>query len=170
MVGLANRTHPPGRAQPIARHRGTRTGCSSSSSSSPSRAGASPGGLLVGAASACARSTAIGRHRRRDRRAATSTAEVERADDRTEVGRLGAALNTMLGRIDEAFDERDATEATLRDSEERMRRFVADVSHELRTPLAAVQAYTELFDRGADHHPTTCERALRGIDVRDRCG
>ena len=31
-----------------------------------------------------------------------------------------------------------------------MRRFVADASHELRTPLAAVAAYAELFERGAD--------------------
>ena len=46
--------------------------------------------------------------------------------------------------------ERDATERDLRASEERMRHFVADASHELRTPLAAVSAYAELFERGAD--------------------
>jgi len=83
----------------------------------------------------------------------------------TEVGRLASALNTMLGRIRGAFEERDANEAALRSSEERMRRFVADVSHELRTPLAAVKAYTELFDRGLRNHPDDLERALRGIDI-----
>ena len=87
-------------------------------------------------------------------------------DDRpTEIGRLSAALNTMLGTIRRAFGERDATEAALRESEERMRRFVADVSHELRTPLAAVSAYTELFDRGARDRPNDLARAMHGINV-----
>lgn len=87
-------------------------------------------------------------------------------DDRpTEIGRLSAALNTMLGTIRRAFSERDAKEAALRNSEERMRRFVADVSHELRTPLAAVSAYTELFDRGARDRPEDLARAMRGINV-----
>ncbi len=87
------------------------------------------------------------------------------ADRPTEVGRLASALNTMLGRIRTAFAERDTTEAALRTSEERMRRFVADVSHELRTPLAAVSAYSELFDRGARDHPADLERAMRGINL-----
>ncbi len=85
------------------------------------------------------------------------------ADSGTEVGRVATALNTMLDRIRDAFDSRDATEAELRASEERMRRFVADVSHELRTPLAAVTAYTELFDRGARNHPEDLDRAMHGI-------
>jgi two-component system OmpR family sensor kinase len=55
------------------------------------------------------------------------TQRVERAEDRTEVGRLGLALNTMLGQIESAFKARAA-------SEEKLRRFVADASHELRTP------------------------------------
>jgi two-component system OmpR family sensor kinase len=53
-------------------------------------------------------------------------------DSRTEAGRLGEALNTMLGRIEDAFRERAA-------SEHRLRRFVADASHELRTPLTSVR-------------------------------
>ena len=85
------------------------------------------------------------------------------ADDRTEVGRLAAAMNTMLDRIHESFDERDATEAALRESQQRMRRFVADVSHELRTPLAAVTAYAELFERGARTRPDDVDRAIHGI-------
>jgi two-component system OmpR family sensor kinase len=85
------------------------------------------------------------------------------ADMGTEVGRVATALNTMLDRIRDAFDQRDTTEAELRGSEARMRRFVADVSHELRTPLAAVSAYAELFERGARDHPDDLERALRGI-------
>jgi two-component system OmpR family sensor kinase len=74
---------------------------------------------------------------------------VERAESRTEVGRLGLALNTMLDRIES--------------SDRRLRRFVADASHELRTPLAAVSAYAELFHRGADKRPDDLERAMTGI-------
>jgi two-component system OmpR family sensor kinase len=87
------------------------------------------------------------------------------ADRPTEVGRLAAALNTMLGRIRGAFAERDAKERALEASEAKMRRFVADVSHELRTPLAAVTAYTELYERGARDRPEDLERALRGISL-----
>jgi two-component system OmpR family sensor kinase len=64
----------------------------------------------------------------------------------TEVGRLGAALNTMLGNIEAAFAARSA-------SEERLRRFLADASHELRTPLTSIRGYAEMFDRGAREHP-----------------
>jgi two-component system, OmpR family, sensor kinase len=81
---------------------------------------------------------------------------VERADDRTEVGRLGLALNAMLAQIETAFAAREA-------SERKLRRFVADASHELRTPLAAVRAYAELFRRGADRRPDDLERAMTGI-------
>jgi two-component system OmpR family sensor kinase len=84
------------------------------------------------------------------------TQRVERAEDRTEVGRLGLALNTMLGQIESAFKARAA-------SEEKLRRFVADASHELRTPLAAVRAYADLFKRGADKRPEDLERAMTGI-------
>ncbi len=82
---------------------------------------------------------------------------VEPADDRTEVGRLGIALNAMLERIEAAFAERQA-------SEERLRRFVADASHELRTPLTSVQGYAELFRRGAADDPEALRTAMRRIE------
>jgi two-component system OmpR family sensor kinase len=81
---------------------------------------------------------------------------VERAEPRTEVGRLGLALNAMLGRIEEAFRAQSA-------SERKLRRFVADASHELRTPLSAVRAYAELFGRGAEHRPDDLARSMAGI-------
>lgn len=81
----------------------------------------------------------------------------------TEVGEVARALNTMLGRIEGAFSERDATEAELRRSEEHLRRFVADASHELRTPLAAVTAYAEMSDRVAREHPEDLGRVMGGI-------
>jgi two-component system OmpR family sensor kinase len=86
---------------------------------------------------------------------------VEDVDPRTEVGRLGVALNTMLSRIEEAFAEKEASEA-------RLRRFVADASHELRTPLASVRAYAELFERGAKEHPDDLARAMAGIERESR--
>jgi two-component system OmpR family sensor kinase len=81
---------------------------------------------------------------------------VERSESHTEVGRLGLALNAMLGQIESAFRAKDA-------SERKLRRFVADASHELRTPLAAVRAYAELFTRGADRRPADLARAMDGI-------
>jgi two-component system OmpR family sensor kinase len=82
---------------------------------------------------------------------------VEPADHRTEVGQLGTALNTMLGRIETSFEEQRASEA-------RLRRFVADASHELRTPLTSIRGYAELFRRGAAGRPEDLERAMRRIE------
>jgi two-component system OmpR family sensor kinase len=79
----------------------------------------------------------------------------------TEIGRLGGALNAMLGQIEDAFAERSASEA-------RLRRFISDASHELRTPIAAVSAYAELFDRGARDRPADLERSMTGIQRETR--
>jgi two-component system OmpR family sensor kinase len=81
----------------------------------------------------------------------------------TEVGRLAAAINTMLDRLHDAFLQRERDVEALRASEARMRRFVADASHELRTPLAATAAYAELFERGARDRPEDLARAMAGI-------
>lgn len=69
--------------------------------------------------------------------------------ERTEVGRLATALNSMLEQIETAFTERRASEASARASEDRMRRFVADASHELRTPLTSIRGFAELYRQGA---------------------
>ena len=61
---------------------------------------------------------------------------------RSEVGRLGAALNGMLARIETGLHEREA-------GQEQMRRVFADASHELRTPLASLRANAELYQQGA---------------------
>ena len=47
-----------------------------------------------------------------------------------ELGRLGAVLNAMLGRLQGAFEQ--------------LRRFTADASHELRTPLTAIRSVGEV--------------------------
>ncbi|MBN1530805.1 MAG: HAMP domain-containing histidine kinase [Thermoleophilaceae bacterium] len=82
---------------------------------------------------------------------------VEPAEERTEVGRLGLALNGMLDRLDEAFRQREA-------SESRLRRFLADVSHELRTPLASIRGYAELFRLGAASDAEETAKAMRRIE------
>ncbi|HEX5225735.1 MAG TPA: HAMP domain-containing sensor histidine kinase, partial [Solirubrobacteraceae bacterium] len=82
---------------------------------------------------------------------------VSPTDERTEVGRLGLALNGMLDRLERAFAER-------RDSEDKLRRFLADASHELRTPLASIRGYAELFRMGATSEPHELELAMRRIE------
>jgi two-component system, OmpR family, sensor kinase len=78
-------------------------------------------------------------------------------DTRTEVGRVGAALNRMLGHIADALAIRHA-------SETRVRQFVADASHELRTPLAAIRGYAELARRGPDTMPSDVAHALGRVE------
>jgi len=84
------------------------------------------------------------------------TARVAESDDSTEVGRLGAAINTMLDRIQQAFGAR------LR-SEHKVREFAADASHELRTPLTTIRGYAELYRQGA-LGPDQLPSAMRRIE------
>ena len=70
------------------------------------------------------------------------SARLPAAKPDTEVGRLTTALNTMLGRIEQSF-------AVKVESENKLRRFVADASHELRTPLTAIRGFAELHRQGA---------------------
>ncbi|MGH9292090.1 MAG: sensor histidine kinase [Acidimicrobiales bacterium] len=85
------------------------------------------------------------------------TRRVTPTDERTEVGQLGAALNVMLERIEEAFEEKES-------SEQQLRRFVADASHELRTPLTSIRGYAELFRSRLAERPDDLAAALRRIE------
>lgn len=83
---------------------------------------------------------------------------VSPASPRTEIGRLGLALNAMLAQIEEAFEERAQ-------SENRLRRFLADASHELRTPLTSIRGYAELLRRRRELTKGESETAHRRIEA-----
>ncbi|PZE68188.1 cell wall metabolism sensor histidine kinase WalK [Curtobacterium sp. MCBD17_021] len=78
-------------------------------------------------------------------------------DPETEVGRVGAAFNRMLGHIAGAMQARER-------SEQKVRQFVADASHELRTPLASVRGYAELTRRMGGDLPPDVVYAMSRIE------
>jgi len=88
----------------------------------------------------------------------TERVPAAQADDDTEIGRVGASLNTLLDHVGSALDARQR-------NEERMRRFVADASHELRTPLASIRGYSELSLRDPALSDNT-ESALERIQAQ----
>ncbi|CAM3627268.1 HAMP domain-containing sensor histidine kinase [Nocardiopsis rhodophaea] len=70
------------------------------------------------------------------------SARMPGSESSSEAGRLAGAINTMLRRLEHAFDAQRA-------SEQRVRAFAADASHELRTPLTTILGYSELYRQGA---------------------
>jgi two-component system OmpR family sensor kinase len=86
------------------------------------------------------------------------TDRVSPHDPRTEVGRLGTALNGMLTRIETSVAEREV-------SQELTRQFFADASHELRTPLASLRANAELYQQGALTSRPQVDEAMRRITL-----
>lgn len=79
------------------------------------------------------------------------------ANDDTEVGKVGAAINLMLGHVASALSSRQ-------ESERKVRQFVADASHELRTPLAAIRGYAELTRRGRHELPDDVVHAIGRVE------
>jgi len=77
-------------------------------------------------------------------------------DERTEVGQVGSALNTLLAHVESSLHARH-------ESEQQVRQFVADASHELRTPLTTIAGYTELARRRPDD-PATAKTALAKVE------
>jgi two-component system OmpR family sensor kinase len=89
--------------------------------------------------------------------AADLSPRVTDADPHTEAGRLGAALNTMLGRIELAVAEQAA-------SEQRLRQLLGDAAHELRTPLTSIQGFAELYRRGGTPPGPALDEAMGRIE------
>lgn len=82
-------------------------------------------------------------------------------DPATEVGKVGSALNRMLGHVEAALTARH-------ESETQVRRFVADASHELRTPLASIRGYAELVQRLPGDLPEDAVRAMGRVESEAR--
>ena len=82
------------------------------------------------------------------------TDRVTAHDPRSEVGRLGAALNDMLARLET--------------SQQQMRQFFADASHELRTPLASLRANAQLSQQGALRSPDEVDEVMDRVVVETR--
>ncbi len=111
------------------------------------------GALLVGAASFFIAGTAIDPIKR------LTTAMTEIGSDQLnrrisstrtdEVGKLAAAFNAMLARLEEAFA--------------RERQFIADASHELRTPLTVINANAQLLKRWGNDEPAVRSESLDAI-------
>ncbi|MER6974057.1 ATP-binding protein [Nocardioides sp. NPDC000445] len=72
-------------------------------------------------------------------------------DEDTEVGQVGAALNSLLDHVETSLAERHR-------SEQQVRQFVADASHELRTPLTTIRGYTELAQQRPEAVPTALSK------------
>jgi signal transduction histidine kinase len=98
-------------------------------------------------------------------RRVTTTAEEIAAGDlgrrtnvrsQDEVGRLGSAFDLMIERLEEAFSR-------VTESEQRMRRFLADASHELRTPLTALRGTSQVLLRAPDPSGPEVVAAVEGI-------
>jgi two-component system OmpR family sensor kinase len=86
---------------------------------------------------------------------------VEPAQEGTEVGRLGLAINAMLAQLEASFAERDR-------NEQRLRHFVSDASHELRTPLTSMRGYAELLRRNPVMSEEDVMLATRRIEEETR--
>lgn len=75
-----------------------------------------------------------------------------------EIGSLTVAYNDAAASVASAMDER-------RETEERMRQFVADAGHELRTPLTVIGGYIDVLRRGAITEPTIARQILGTMSI-----
>ncbi|HUW65902.1 MAG TPA: ATP-binding protein [Spirochaetia bacterium] len=73
-----------------------------------------------------------------------------------EIDRLAESFNGMLERLEGSFEAE-------RQTQEQMRRFIADASHELRTPLTSIRGFLEVLLRGAVNQPDQLHKALTSM-------
>ena len=92
---------------------------------------------------------------------------IDHASGKTEVGRLAEALDMMLASIEAAYLARADGEDRALQSQDRMRRFIADASHELRTPLTSIRGLAEYgLQQGGEAGPEELLR-LMGLIARE---
>jgi two-component system, OmpR family, sensor kinase len=75
-----------------------------------------------------------------------------------EVGMLAASFDNMAERIEAAFSAQQ-------ESEDQVRRFIADASHELRTPVTTLKGYIDVLRRGAGRDPQALNAALESMST-----
>jgi signal transduction histidine kinase len=75
-----------------------------------------------------------------------------------EIGELTMAYNDAAAGVAAAMNER-------RQTEERMRQFVADAGHELRTPLTVIGGYIDVLRRGAVAEPSIARQILGTMSI-----
>ena len=75
-----------------------------------------------------------------------------------EIGELTMAYNDAAASVAAAMNER-------RQTEERMRQFVADAGHELRTPLTVIGGYIDVLRRGAVAEPSIARQILGTMSI-----
>jgi two-component system OmpR family sensor kinase len=73
-----------------------------------------------------------------------------------EIDGLAESFNGMLERLEQSF-------AAERETQDKMRRFIADASHELRTPLTSIHGFLEVLLRGAVNQPEQLDKALKSM-------
>ena len=75
-----------------------------------------------------------------------------------EIGTLTAAYNDAAASVARVMNDR-------RETDERMRQFVADAGHELRTPLTVIGGYIDVLRRGAVTEPTIARQILATMSI-----
>jgi two-component system OmpR family sensor kinase len=81
-----------------------------------------------------------------------------KVNSQDEVWQLATEFNAMLDKIEEAFTAQKQSEA-------RMRQFVADASHELRSPLTIVGGYLDVLSMGAKKDPARSEHIMDSMQM-----